>query len=161
MVLTSKNSKEREDLRFFLDNQSPARRIPVLIRMVNNIMESGQNRMLGEINLTVSQMQFMAYLFFHKEEEITAINLEKQFRLKNSTVTGIIQRLEEKKFIYRVPSEKDGRNKLIYITEQGMQLQQSLMKRIDEATKEVFCSFSEEEKKNLQDMLERLLDIIS
>ena len=79
------------------------------LKMIQKTFEERRNKHLSKYNLTSSQQEILFYLGFHEGEPIHQREIEKWFRLKNPTVTGILNRLEEKGFIVRKTKENDKR----------------------------------------------------
>ncbi len=91
----------------------------LLIKKINTSFETETNKALSKLNLTRSQLEILMYIEYQSKRniEVNQINIEKEFNLKNPTVTGILNRLEEKKYIQRIKSEKNARFKKIIITD--------------------------------------------
>ena len=87
------------------------------LKMIQKTFEERRNKHLSKYNLTSSQQEILFYLGFHEGEPIHQREIEKWFRLKNPTVTGILNRLEEKGFIVRKTKENDKRFRMIELTE--------------------------------------------
>ena len=93
-------------------------RISLLIKMVSNSFERDLTNNVNNIGLTSSQCNILGYLEENSDREINPVDIERDLNLKRSTVTGILQRLEEKGFIDLVASSsKDKRFKKIVFTE--------------------------------------------
>ena len=61
-------------------------------------------------------------------------DIEKALNLKNPTVTGLLQRLDEKGYVLIVPNAKDKRKKNVYLTEKAYDIQRRMeadRRRID------------------------------
>ncbi len=101
----------------------------------------------------------MIYLFQSREagRSVKQKDIEHKMEISNPTVTGILNRLEHKGLIQRVADEKDARVKHIVVTEKALELDCLLRQKFNEADKEMVASLNEEEEKQLQDMLMRML----
>ena len=78
------------------------------------------NRLLRQYD--VSPMQCRTLTFLHDAEgEVNQKALEKHLMVKPSTVNGIVDRLVEKGMLTRSPGEKDGRCRILRLTEAGQQ----------------------------------------
>ena len=78
------------------------------------------NRLLRQYD--VSPMQCRTLTFLHDAEgEVNQKALEKHLMVKPSTVNGIVDRLVEKGMLTRTPGEKDGRCRILRLTEAGQQ----------------------------------------
>ncbi|MBQ8043970.1 MAG: MarR family transcriptional regulator [Clostridia bacterium] len=75
---------------------------------------------LDEIHLTYTQYITMMVLWDKKEVNVK--ELGEYLYLDSGTLTPLLKKLENKKYINRVRSKKDERNLIISITELGMEL---------------------------------------
>ena len=103
-------------------DENKSKRIGYYMKMIAHSMENMRNKTLEKIGLTSSQFEILLYLCFKKDEEINQRDLEKNFKLSNPTVNGILNRLEYKGFIIREMSEKDARCKNIKVTNEAYDL---------------------------------------
>jgi DNA-binding MarR family transcriptional regulator len=71
-------------------------------------------------NLTITQLHYIHAIYELKEPTLT--DLVERFNVQKPTVTAAVNRLVERKFAYKVQSEKDLRVYHIYLSEQGKQL---------------------------------------
>lgn len=91
------NSKEVEIARLFYE--------------VNKILKEGMRRSLEEFGVTLPQIFVMSTLMEYGKMKIT--ELSKKLNLSNSTVSGIVDRLEKQKLVIRIRSEEDRR--IVYV----------------------------------------------
>ena len=96
------------------------------IKQIHNVFEKDFNHMLKSIGITSSQCAVLDFLFTSSIEEISQRDVEKHLSLKNPTVTGIMQRLDEKGFIFCVQSKTDKRKKVIFLTEKAYDIQRKM-----------------------------------
>ncbi len=75
---------------------------------------------LDKLNLTYTQYIVMIVLW--EEKEINVKSLGKRLFLDSGTLTPLLKKLEEKKYIERVKSTFDERNLIIKITNKGEEL---------------------------------------
>ena len=87
--------------------------IGFLIKQIHIAFETRCHKNLQRYNLTPSQMDVLLYLKKHEEDTLTQRDLETGLTLKNPTVTGLLNRLEEKGFITREQNLNDKRSKFI------------------------------------------------
>lgn len=138
-------------------------RLPVgfLFKQINNVYEKDINNQLKGLGITSSQCEVLDYLFHSDKEEVNQKDIEKALNLKNPTVTGILQRLDEKGFILIVPNGKDKRKKNVHLTEKAYDIQRKMesdRRRID---KNLTLGMSKREIQTLQKMLNRVLYNVS
>lgn len=108
-------------------------------------------------DVTPAQSHVLTYLSKHSDEEITQRDLEHAMRLKPSTINGIVDRLLEKNYITRCPSPRDGRCRLLHLTEAGQEMVNSIRAAIDQTDKAVLANLSEEEQVVLDGLLRRII----
>ena len=89
-------------------------------------------------------------------EEFT-LALERALSLKNPTVTGILKRLDEKGFLFCVPSTTDKRKKNIYLTEKAYDIQRRMEADRKKLEKELTRGMTKKEITALKRGLEKLL----
>ena len=108
-------------------------------------------------DVTPAQSHVLTYLSKHSGEEITQRDLEHAMRLKPSTINGIVDRLLEKNYITRCPSPRDGRCRLLYLTESGQEMVNSLRAAIDQTDRVVLADLTDEEQATLDGLLRRII----
>lgn len=138
-------------------------RLPVgfLFKQINTVYEKDINNQLKGIGITSSQCEVLDYLFHCDKEEVNQRDIEKALNLKNPTVTGLLQRLDEKGYVLIVPNTKDKRKKNVYLTEKAYDIQRRMeadRRRID---KNLTLGMTRREVQALQKMLNRVLYNVS
>jgi DNA-binding MarR family transcriptional regulator len=86
--------------------------------------------------------------------------LAKALFCDNSNVTGIVDRLEERGLVRREAAEGDRRVKLLVLTKDGERMRIEITKRMAEPPAAI-ASLSEEDQKDLRDILQRAVDSLS
>ena len=131
------------------------------LKMIQKTFEARRNKHLSKYNLTSSQQEILFYLGFHEGEPIHQREIEKWFRLKNPTVTGILNRLEEKGFIVRKTKENDKRFRMIELTEKSRCLMQEMCEEMWQMDDKIYSCMTAEERSQLSGLLERILNSLS
>lgn len=130
------------------------------IKHLNKLMEKNFNKALEEYNLTAQQARILFFLADYiegrKEIEINQRDLEREFDLTNPTVSGILLRLEEKGYIQRITSQKDGRFKKIVVTSKTWMFLEELDVKRKNSYKYLVQGISEEEETEFK----RIADIM-
>lgn len=104
----------------------------------------------------------MAYLYEHRDRDIFQKDLEEQLNVRRSTISKVLQIMEEKELIRREQVARDGRLKKIVLTEQSMervglwrersrQIESRLTKGFSEEELEQFCYLLNKAKHNFRD----------
>ena len=127
-------------------------RIGHLIKVINCKLESKRNKDLMEIGLTSQQIDFIMYITTEKNN-INQKMIEEFFKLKNSTVSGILDRLEKNSWIIRKTNPNDKRCNYIYPTEKALALKNHFKEKIEETEKRIVEGLSDEEIRSLKKSL--------
>ena len=79
-------------------------------KMVSNLMRHSANACttcVEATNLTRMQLFILEYLYQHQEQDVFQRDLEAEFHVRRSTVTGILKGMEKKGLIQRLSVEED------------------------------------------------------
>ena len=131
-------------------------RIIAHVFRLNNALVKQKNRRMSAYNLTSIQADVLMHILIHsKTREINQLDIQAHFKLTNPTVSGIIDRLEEKEFIKRVRSERDARYRRLVPLPKGEALFEALRFSAREAEDNIVRNMTPEEAAEFS----RLLDI--
>ena len=131
------------------------KRIGFLIKQVFHMNQVRLNEMFAEFDLTGAQTFTLIYLF--KAHDQGRIINQRDIDISNPTVTGILNRLENKGLIIRKVNPADARVKNIDVTNEALELDKVLRKKFQENEQQLVENLSEEEVKSLAYMLEKIL----
>ena len=85
---------------------------------------------LNEIGLTPPQFNLMVHLYFNGP--LNQTNLSKDLYLAKSTISGIVERLEKRRFVKKAKREKDRRSEIVLLTPAGEEvIKRVIDKRVD------------------------------
>lgn len=137
-------------------------KIGKILKIVNNYMDKDINNCLSDYNITRSQMGILIYIQVAECKNIEAnqVDIEKEFNLKNPTVTGIINRLEEKGYIKRVRSDKDKRYNKLELTESGREILNKGKRKAEENEEKLLKILTEDEMRELKRILTKIVNNI-
>ncbi len=136
-------------------------RIAVLIKTASIEFDKMANPVLADYDLTASQCRILNFLFMQQNQSARIVDIEKECVITHPTVLGLLDNLEKKGFILKIVNPKDARSKLISLTPKAKRMQSELepvVAKIDHAWVE---HLSEQERKELQKLLQKLLRIES
>ncbi|MEL7568671.1 MAG: MarR family transcriptional regulator [Dehalobacterium sp.] len=114
--------------------------------------------MLSEYDLTPAQYAVLNSLW--EQGDMSPGELADAIYIERPAITGILDRLEAKDLIRRVPDSFDRRSINICLTAKAASLKDKILKIVEEAHEYVFKDFSEEQKSELLNML-RMLSTVS
>lgn len=107
-------------------------------------------------NLTGMQLFILEYLYQHQEQEVFQRDLEAEFHVRRSTVTGILKGMEKKGLIQRLAVEHDARLKRIVLTPQAKNLHQEVEIAMARLEKIVLRGLTETEISSFLEILEKM-----
>lgn len=128
---------------------SPPKTIGFEIKSLSNLIkrcidESATNSGLN--GLTGMQVWIIGYLYDHADaQETFQRDLEKEFNIRRSTVTGILQLMERNGLITREPVENDARLKKLKLTPKAIKIHEQVTQKIMDVENRLRRGLSEEE----------------
>ncbi len=129
-----------------------------MIRIIHWHMDQVFNNFLREYNLTLSQVEILRYLNMHRNEEVHQKDIEKFFHISNPTVSGLLNRLEEKGFIVRETDLNDTRKKTVKSTNEALVMAKMLKKTMDQFEDDLLSALNNDERQRLKEYLMRIID---
>ncbi len=121
-----------------------------------------RNIKMQEYELTATQSEAIRYILKQPtDREITAKDLIDDLNLSQSTVAGIVKRLEAKGLITRKTDETDARKNAIIITEKGMELEEVLRTNAVATEELLLKGLSDKEKTEFYRLLEKAFDNVN
>ena len=135
------------------EEKRPSHVIMYVFRL-NNALVKQKNRNMSVYNLTSIQADVLVYILSnYQSREVNQLDIQAVFKLTNPTVSGIIDRLEEKEFIKRVRSEKDARYRRLLPLPKGEALYEDLRRSAAEAEANITKDMSPEEASEFKRLL--------
>ena len=118
------------------------------IRMLSNrikraIDESGCGPQAED--LTAIQGYILGFLQHNRDRDIYQRDVEREFRIRRSTATGILQNMEKNGYITRAPVEHDGRLKKLCLTEKAERRHDEIHRNIENIERQLRKGISQEE----------------
>ena len=115
-------------------------------------------RMLKEYEIEINPAQGRIMFVLWRNDEIPISELAKKTSLEKSTLTSMLDRLEEAGYVARVPSKQDRRKILIRRTAKDKAWQKVYVQVSQEMTKLFYRGFSEKEIDEFEYYLRRIFD---
>ncbi len=85
--------------------------------------------------------------------------IAERLKLENSTISGILERMEKKELIKRSISKEDRRFIQVVLTEKGASLKEDVLATVEQVNTEVLSVFSDEERESLKSYLRTLAGV--
>ena len=132
-----------------------------LDQCINFLLTGAQHKVFQDLKKELEQydltpiqygvLKCVWQLEFHNPKEIA-----EYLGIENSTISGILDRMEKKELIERKIDKDDRRFVYIDLTESGKALEEPVNKTIEDFNKEVLSIFTEKEAEDLRAMLRKL-----
>jgi DNA-binding MarR family transcriptional regulator len=129
-----------------------------LISKIHQLSGRIFNRKLRGHDIEINRAQGRIMFVLWKEDGIPIRELARRTSLQKSTLTSMLDRLEESGFIQRVPSREDRREILIERTRRDRAFQANYTRVSEDMTKLFYRGFSEVEIDEFEGYLRRILE---
>jgi len=107
----------------------------------------------------LTPVQYAALIAIHTHPGIDATRLSAVIAFDRSTLGSVIERLEAKKLIDRMPSDEDKRVKLLYLTKAGAVILRDIMPSVEKAQARMLQPLKPTDRKVLLALLTQLVDL--
>lgn len=128
------------------------------IVVLGNTVTWLRNQKMQFMELTASQCDVICYILKNKNMSVTAVDVMDYLQLSQSTVAGILKRLEQKELIRREPDTDDARRSCIHPTARSLELENFLDGTRSDTESVLFRGMSEEEQRQFRQLLERVYE---
>ena len=127
-----------------------------LIRYLHKLISQDFDKRLSEYGLTCQQGRILFYIEkISKEKDVHQNDIENEFHLSKSTVSGLVKRME-KKGIIQIIKKPPYVN--IIPTEEGSNIVSKMRKNKDIAIDELFKDVNKEDKDNVINTLNKMIE---
>lgn len=131
--------------------------ISILIKKMALIFDKYSNQFLTPYGLTGSQFKILMVLYQSPAGSVRQTDIEAKFSMTNPTVTGLVQKLEGKGLVKRMPHPEDRRSKVLVLTERALAMQEELLALADSLEQQMTRNLSESEYEQLSALLMKML----
>ncbi len=118
------------------------------------IMRKQLDDRLSGYSLTTSQFEVLGYLY--QSQGMEQQKLQHNSGITSATLTGILDKMEQRGYVTRRPSLSDGRANMVSLTELGQALFKELIDLIHAFEDEMLRGFSQAERDLLAHWLQRI-----
>ncbi len=106
--------------------------------------------------ITHMQAMIIRFLKHNGDTPVYQRDIEKEFDIRRSSVTSVLQLMEKNGFITRTSQESDARLKQIHLTDAGREAGEKTRGILHNMDEKLTASITAEEKELLFDIIERL-----
>lgn len=126
------------------------------LKMIEHLAKRIGDEHLKQINLTQSQSDVIVLLAHETDRVFHQRDIERALNYSNPTVTGLLNRLEQKGFIVRQVDPEDSRARIISLTDKALEIIGEIYQSIRQTEQMLFDGFSEEDIQTLQPLMARM-----
>lgn len=127
------------------------------IRRISIDIEQEINTRVEPWNLTAAQCTVLLYLMDHCHEDMCATSIHRTFGLSRATISYLLKKLKEKRYISIENSVRDDRQKMITVTEKAYHLKQFMEAGTQEVQKKAFNGFDSREMELLESLHKKII----
>ena len=132
--------------------------LTTLLSKSARLMSNRLNRNLLTHEVTAEQWAILSTLW--KKNGQTQQALADYANKNKASITHLIDNLEKRALVERSVDEKDRRNKLVYLTSEGADLQEGLTKVVNKTIKKVTADVDKKELKQCKKALKKIIDTL-
>lgn len=134
-------------------------RISILVKKSSLIFDKLSNQLLMPYDLTGSQFKILMVLYRSPAGSVRQTDIEAKFAMTNPTVTGLVQKLETKDLVKRMPHPDDKRSKVLVLTDRAMEMKEELLALADSLEKQMTANLTAEECDQLATLLTKMITV--
>ena len=131
--------------------------ILVNIRKILRSLNLESKKVQKEYGVTIPQLMCLDYLGNNPNFRSTQINIARYLNLNSSTMSGIIDRLESKGFVARLPNPNDKRTVFISLTSKGSKLLDASPKLLHEQLSQKLAKLPHDKIEEINNALKILI----
>jgi len=132
-------------------------KIPILIKKASLVFDKISNQLLTPYDLTNSQFKILMVLMHAPAGSVRQIDIENKFAMTNPTVTGLVQKLEAKDLVKRMPHPEDKRSKVLVLTDRAIAMKEELLALADDLERQMTQNLNHDECEQLAALLLKML----
>ncbi len=115
---------------------------------------------LSAYNLTKSQLDILNYLDQHPDQMTCQKDLQNYLHVSNATINGLVNRLEQNGYIYRITNSEDKRMVSIHPTEKANQIKDLFLTTIYNLEQKMMAHVAPDKQEELVNLLEQMIQNI-
>ncbi len=136
-----------------MENTNDLKTMTILFRTVQSVEALAKKDIL---NYGVNMTEFAALEVLHHKGRMPVQSMCQKVLIANSSMTYVLDKLEEKKYIKRIQDQNDKRTFYVELTTKGKTLADDIFPKHYQAMQKIFDILSDDEKKTLNELLKKL-----
>lgn len=129
-----------------------------LLKQINDRLEKDANNALRAQDMTMSQLGALLELSRDPEGQLSMKELERRLHVAQSTMAGVISRLEAKGLVVPLEDSADRRIKLVRITAPGLERARAAEDHRAKTEERLLCGLTREERSIFHTLLKKVHD---
>ena len=130
------------------------------IKRIDNALEKEANANLQALNLTMQQNRVLIHLAHAEGHTLSLKSLEESFCAAQSTVAGLVTRLEKKGLVEALSDQADKRVKLVRLSEEGVRLHAISHQNVVDSQEQLTANLSPEEREAFLSCLQKVYEAV-
>lgn len=139
-------------------NRAASESVMIAIRKIIQAIDLNSKKLFKQVGLTGPQLVILQSI--SSCEEMTAGEIAREVSLSQSTVTGILDRLQKRQLISRRRSDGDKRRIMVRITDEGKRILEEAPPLMQETFVERFSNLQEWEQSMILSALQRMVSLM-
>ncbi|UQS82091.1 MarR family winged helix-turn-helix transcriptional regulator [Bombilactobacillus folatiphilus] len=128
-----------------------------LIKIVSNQLSRQINHFAKQFGLTGIQIQIIDYLnHLPQNQFVYQRDIEREFNIRRSTATSVLQKMEENQLIVRNVSPSDSRLKIVSVLPKAEALQPQISAFLERSNREILDNLSSLQRRSFIKALEKI-----
>lgn len=128
-----------------------------LLRQASSNLTKKLDEAASHYGLTSQQMSIIDFLYDKRDEKIIQMDVERELKIRRSTTTTLLQRMEEKKLITREAVKSDKRQKTLNLTDEALSLVKIIKNYTAENDKRLLSNLTESEISAVKKFLKKVV----
>lgn len=135
-------------------------RYGIYFKRIHLDIEKEIHTKLSAYNLTKSQLDILNYLDQHPDQMTCQKDLQNYLHVSNATINGLVHRLEQNGYIYRITNSEDKRMVSIHPTEKANQIKDLFLTTIYNLEQKMMAHIAPDKQEELVNLLEQMIQNI-
>ena len=132
------------------------------VHMLSRQLKMKLDSVIAKYGITGTQAGIIMFIYHKsKNRDIFAKDIEEEFEIKGASVAGILQLMEKKELITRLPVDKDARFKKLVLTEKALTLRKEMEFDFNEVEKNMKKGITKEDINIFLKLIKKMLNNIS
>lgn len=129
-----------------------------LVSRIDRFMQVALDRRLRRYGLSLAQYLVMVRLWRAQPAPVSQAALGADLELERSSTSALVTSLAKAGLVERRPDERDARQRLVVLTDSGVELEGPVFELIEAYDRELLSILDTGQRQELEAVLERILD---